>query len=91
MIRPVRQFAWLVLAVAVAFIGAPFVDRCVDGVAGDCPPACHLSCADGCGVSLVEPSAPAPAALERTRPRHAEIAAPLLELDFPPERFPPRA
>jgi hypothetical protein len=87
----VKRFTWLVLAIVVAFVGATFVDHCAPGTDDDCPPVCHLACADGCAVAPVEPARPALAVRTVTVGRHLETASTPLELAFPPDLLPPRA
>ncbi|MDX1998241.1 MAG: hypothetical protein SF066_11025 [Thermoanaerobaculia bacterium] len=81
----------VLLVLAAAFVGSSVVDACPDSEGGDCPPACHLACIDGCTVVPLEISLPALMPLGPTPERHLETAFALLDLDFPPETFPPKA
>lgn len=86
-----KRFAWLALALVVTFVGATFADGCDDAADGDCPPACHISCVDGCAVAPVAtaPTAIAVALVAEDGP--AERRGVLLELHLPPDPIPPRA
>jgi hypothetical protein len=87
----VKRIAWLALALVVTFLGATLVDRCDDAVDGDCPPACHISCVDGCAVApvAVAPTAITVALVAEEGP--AERRDALLDLRLPPDPIPPRA
>lgn len=86
-----RRWTWLALAIVVTFIGVTFVDRCAEAAGEDCPPACHFACLDGCAIAPVEVSELSPVAMEATLDRQVDCASTPVELDFPPDLFPPRA
>jgi hypothetical protein len=87
----VKRITWLALALVVTFLGATLVDRCEDVADGDCPPACHFSCVDGCAVAPVAVAPTAVAVAVRSEAVPAEAGRALLDLDLPPEPIPPRA
>jgi hypothetical protein len=87
----VKRFAWLALALVVTYLGAALADRCDDAAGGDCPPACHFSCVDGCAVAPVAVAPTAIAVAVRSETVPAEAGRALLDLDLPPDPIPPRA
>lgn len=86
-----KLVAWLLIALVIAFVGASVADRCAEGESGDCPPACHLACLDGCSLAPVESHPPALVALALVTYRQFDNAFTPLTLDYPPDLFPPRA
>lgn len=85
-----KVVSWLLLALVVAFVGgAAFADPCPDD--GACPPDCHVACLDGCSLAPVDAPTPAVVALAATREWRLPAAFDPLDLDFPPDLFPPRA
>lgn len=87
----VKWIAVLLLLLAAASVAASVVDTCPEGEGGDCPPMCHLACIDGCAVVPLEVRPPVLKPLGATPERRLEAAFTPLELDFPPEIFPPKA
>lgn len=88
---PVKRFAWLALAIVVGFLGSSLDDRCEDASSDGCPPVCHVSCLDGCGVAPVAVESPAVAAVAAAVVELEAFELAPLDLDFPPDLSPPRA
>ncbi len=86
-----KRFAWLALAIVIAFLGATFVDRCFDGASDDCPPTCHVACVDGCAMAPLASSTPVAVALVAAGDHQRELASTPLDRSVPPALFPPRA
>lgn len=86
-----KRFAWLALAIVIAFLGATFVDRCSDGASDDCPPTCHVACVDGCAVAPLATAAPVAVALVGVGDHRRELASTPLDRNVPPHFIPPRA
>lgn len=86
-----KLVAGFLLVVVLAFVGAAFADQCENEDLGDCPPACHLACVDGCTLAPVEPLVPELVALEPTHESRSESDFSPLDLEFPPDLYPPRA
>lgn len=45
-----RSTALVILSLIAVFLGLAAWEDC-EADEGDCPPGCHLTCADGCGVA----------------------------------------
>lgn len=86
-----KRIAWLALALVVTFLGVTLVDRCDEATDGDCPPACHFSCVDGCAVAPVAVAATATAVTLVAVDGPDERRGALLDLELPPDPIPPRA
>lgn len=84
-----RLTAFLLLSSIAFFLGLAAWEDC-EADEGGCPPGCHLTCADGCGVA---PSVEAPAPRVTLVPLEAVgLRADLLPASFAPrpEIDPPR-
>ena len=86
-----RWGAVLILLLIAFYLGAAAQDRCDDSPR-DRAAVCHILCADECATAPVPvaPVPPPPDPMPRERHAH-ERAARLLNLDFEPEKTPPRS
>ena len=84
-----RSTAFFLLALVTFFVASAPMDSCADE-GEECPRACHLACADGCGVVTVAATSPALPVLAPLAENVHLAALRLLDCPHEPELGPPR-